>query len=216
VVDVGTHGGFVEGNAAQYTLTVPHDAYGMIVALGGDAVAVQRLDSLFMQLNAGLDQPYFYMGNEPGFVTPWQYAYAGAPWRTQDVVRRILTGVFSTAPGGLPGNDDLGAMSSWQVWAMLGMYPAIPGVGGYVLGSPTFPKVTISLAGGKTLVITGQGASATAPYVQSLSVNGKPSTSSWVPWASVAEGGTLAFTLGTTPNQAWGAAMGDRPPSAYP
>ncbi len=218
-VDVTTHNtldllgsdGFVEGNATQYTLTVQHDVPGLIAALGGDAAFIARLDALFMQLNAGLGQPYFYIGNEPGFASPWEYPFAGAPWKTQAVVRRILQGAFSTQPGGLPGNDDLGAMSSWQVWAMLGMYPVLPGVGGVVLGSPTFPKVTLALAGGP-LVILGDGAAPDAPFVQSLLVNGQPTTSSWLPWASVANGGTIEFALGNAPNMAWGAGAGDRPP----
>jgi predicted alpha-1,2-mannosidase len=215
-VDVGKNEGFIEGNATQYTFLVPHDLGGLSAALGGDAGAVKRLDSLFTQLNAGLDLPYFYMGNEPEFGTPWEYPFVGAPWRTQDVVRRILTEVFAPTPGGLPGNDDLGATSSWQVWAMLGVYPAVPGVGGFVLGSPLFPKATIALAGGKTLVITGKDAAPDAPYVQSLLVNGAPSTGTWVTWDSVAAGATLDFTLGKTPNQSFGAAPQDRPPSFYP
>jgi predicted alpha-1,2-mannosidase len=212
VADVGKNEGFVEGNATQYTFLVPHDVPGLVMALGGDTKAISRLDALFMQVNAGLDQPYFYMGNEPGFATPWQYPWAGAPWRTQAVVRTILTEAFGTSPGGLPGNDDLGAMSSWQVWAMLGLYPEVPGVGGFVLASPTFTKATITLAGGKTLVITGKNAAADAPYVQSLSVNGTPTTSTWLAWSSVAAGGTVDFTLGKT-QSTWGGGAADRPPS---
>jgi predicted alpha-1,2-mannosidase len=215
-IPVAADGDFVEGNAAQYTFVVPHDVPGLITALGGDAAAVARLDSLFTQLNAGVSAPYCYIGNEPSFGPPWAYPFAGAPWRTQDVVRRILTTAFAPTPSGLPGNDDLGAMSAWQAWAMLGMYPAIPGVGGLVLGSPTFSKATITLAGGKTLVITADGAAADAPYVQSLAVNGKPSTSTWVAWESVAGGGALAFTLGTKPSTSFGAGAGDRPPAFYP
>src|SRR5262249_30574709 len=152
---------------------VPHDMPGLIAALGGDQVAVARLDAYFTQVNAGVDQPYHYMGNEPGFGTPWLYPFAGVPWRTQALVRRILTEAYGTTPGGLPGNYDLGAMSSWQVWAMLGFYPAIPGVGGFVLGSPVFPTATLTPGGdpSKKLVITAIGAAADAPFVQSLAVN---------------------------------------------
>jgi predicted alpha-1,2-mannosidase len=216
VVDVTQNVGFVEGNATQYTFVVPHDLPGLFAALGGDTVAVARLDSLFTQLNAGVSAPYCYIGNEPSFGLPWAYPFAGAPWRTQDVVRRILTTTFDTTPSGLPGNDDLGAMSAWQAWAMLGLYPAIPGVGGFVLGSPTFSKATITLASGNTLVITAEGGAPDAPYVQSLTLNGVPSTSTWVAYDSVSGGGTLAFALGNQPNTSWGAGTGDRPPAFYP
>src|SRR5262249_56784370 len=85
--DVGKNEGFVEGNATQYTFFVPHDMAGLIAALGGDASAVARLDSLFTKVNAGLDEPYFYMGNEPEFGTPFAYAFTGAPARTAEVLR---------------------------------------------------------------------------------------------------------------------------------
>ena len=211
--DITGSSGFVEGNATQYTFAVPFDMPGLIAALGGDAAMVARLDPFFTLLNAGLELPNMYIGNEPNFATPWAYDFAGAPWQTQDVVRRILQQTFSVQSSGLPGNDDLGATSAWQAWAMLGMYPAIPALGGVVLGSPTFTKATLTLAGGKQLVVTATGAAADAPYVQSVAVNGAPSTSTWVDWSALAGGGTIDFVLGATPNQAWGSGAADRPPA---
>jgi predicted alpha-1,2-mannosidase len=211
-LDVLGTSGFVEGNATQYTFAIQHDVPGLVAAVGGDAALIARLDAFFTDVNAGLEKPNMYIGNEPNFATPWEYDFVGAPWETQAVVRRMLQQAFGTQPGGLPGNDDLGATSSWQVWAMLGMYPAIPGVGGVVLGSPTFPKATLTLAGGAQLVVLGDGAAPDAPYVQSLTVNGAPSTSTWIDWATVAGGGTIEFTLGASPNTAWGSGAGDRPP----
>ena len=211
-LDITGSSGFVEGNSTQYTFAIPHDLPGLVTALGGDGALIARLDPFFTQLNAGLKQPYFYIGNEPGFVTPWEYDFVGAPYETQAVVRRILQQTFSTQPDGLPGNDDLGALSAWQAWAMLGMYPAIPAVGGVVLGSPTFSKTTLTLAGGAKVVIVANGAAPGAPYIQSLMVNGAPSTSTWVDWSSVAAGATIEMTLGAAPNTAWGAGPGDRPP----
>jgi predicted alpha-1,2-mannosidase len=207
--------GFTEANATQETLAVTHDIPGLIAALGGDGPFIARLDALFTQVNAGLKHPFFYMGNEPGFVSPWAYAFAGAPHKTQAVVRRILAEAYGTKPNGLPGNDDLGAMSAWQAWAMLGMYPAVPGIGGVVLGSPTFPKATLRMAGGAELVITAEGAAPDAPYVQALVVNGQPSTSSWLDWNKVAGGGTIAFALGASPNTSFGAGPADRPPPSF-
>lgn len=213
--NVANTNGFVEGNATQYTFMMPQDAYGMARALGGDQTTSARLDALFTKLNAGTSEPNFYMGNEPEFGTPWLYPFVGAASKTQRVVRRIVDRVFSVTPGGLPGNEDLGATSSWLVWAELGLYPAVPGVGGFVVGSPLFPKATIALAGGKQLVITATGAADDAPYVESLSVNGKPTTKSWIDWSRVSGGGTIAFQLGKTPNTTFGSAAADRPPNAY-
>ena len=208
-----TTSGFTEGNAAQYTFMVPQDPAGLITLLGGDATTITRLDSLFSQLNAGTSQPNFYMGDEPQFATPWLYAFAGAPYKTQNIVRQILTTVYSTEPGGLPGNDDLGATSAWQVWALLGMYPAVPGSGTLVLGSPWFPKTTITLQSGKQLVITQTGGDTNSPYVQSVKIGGQSVTRSYTTWSEIQNGQTIDFVLGAAPNNTFGSAAGDRPPT---
>ncbi|MDB4995570.1 MAG: alpha,2-mannosidase [Myxococcaceae bacterium] len=211
--DSAANAGFTEGNPAQYTFFVPQDPYGLFKLLGGDAATISRLDALFVELNAGVTRPHFYMGNEPQFATPWLYAFAGAADKTQAIVRKILTSVYSTQPGGLPGNDDLGATSAWQVWALLGLYPAVPGSGTLVIGSPWFPKTTITLGSGKTLTMTAAGASQGAPYVQSLKVGGQNVTRSYVTWDEIKDGQTLDFVLGTAPNAAFGSALADRPPT---
>jgi predicted alpha-1,2-mannosidase len=202
--------GFIEGNATQYTLALSHDLPGLITLLGGDAAFIARLDPFFTQVNAGLGLPYFYIGNEPGFSTPFAYAFAGAPSRTQAVVRQVLAQAYTTQPSGLPGNDDLGAMSAWAVWAMLGMYPVVPASSTLVLTTPTFPKMTLTIAGGATVTITADNPS--APYVQSLTVDGTPTTHAWIDWSSLASGGTIQFALGANPST-WGTAQADRPPT---
>jgi predicted alpha-1,2-mannosidase len=202
--------GFIEGNATQYTLALSHDLPGLITLLGGDAAFIARLDPFFGQVNAGLAQPYFYVGNEPGFTTPWAYVYAGAPSRTQAVVKQILTQAFTTQASGLPGNDDLGAMSAFEVWAMLGMYPVVPASSTLVLASPTFPKVTLTIAGGAKITILADDPS--APVVQSLTIDGNPTTRAWVDWSALANGATLQFSMGAA-TSTWGTAQADRPPT---
>ena len=178
--------------------------------LGGDATTIARLDSLFSQLNAGTTQPNLYIGDEPQFATPWLYAFAGAPYKTQNIVRQILTTVYSTDPGGLPGNDDLGATSAWQVWALLGLYPAVPGSGTLVLGSPWFPKTTITLGNGKQLVITQTGGATNSPYVK---IGGQPVTRAYTTWNEIQNGQTIDFVLGGSPNTTLGSIATDRPPT---
>ncbi len=168
-------------------------------ALGGAQQTVARLDAFLTQVNAGTDRPYLYIGNEPGFNAPWIYPAAGQPWKTQALTRRILKEAYAPTPGSLPGNDDLGATSSWLVWAMLGAYPAVPGVGGLVLGSPVFPKTTLFLGGGKSLVITATEVSNTAIYVQSVKVNGETADPARIPWDKLAGGGTLEMQMGNSP-----------------
>jgi predicted alpha-1,2-mannosidase len=213
-IDASSGAEFREGNAFQYLFLTPQDVPGLIQLVGGDDAFIARLDALFQQLNAGTEEPYFYMGNEPGFETPWEYTYAGAAWKTQQVVNQLVTTVFTPTPDGLPGNEDLGAMSSWLVWGMLGMYPEVPGVGGFVLASPSFPKTVLTLENGKTFTLLGDNASPSTFYVQSATLNGAPQTSSWLPVSAVTAGGTLELNLGSMPGT-WASAPADRPPAIY-
>jgi predicted alpha-1,2-mannosidase len=221
--------GFEEGNAIQYTWSVPQNLRGLFDALGGNGAVVDKLTKFFAQLNAGRKQPYDWAGNEPSLGIPWEYDYAGAPWRTQDVVRRIVTSLYGPTPNGEPGNDDLGAMSSWYVWAAMGLYPETPGRGELVLASPLFPHVTVALGSGPAIVIDAPGASATTPYVQGLDLQGlAPSPGGcgptsrtgavayscpWLPATVSATGARLDFTLGASPSTTWGASSSDAPPS---
>jgi putative alpha-1,2-mannosidase len=115
-------------------------------------------------------------------------------------VRNIQTQLFTNTPGGLPGNDDAGALSSWYVFSALGLYPIVPGVGGFVLGSPLFPSATINLENGQQINIRGINASVQNPYVQGLTLNGVSTTSLWLPFSAIRNGAALVFTLGSTPS----------------
>lgn len=203
---------YTEGNGAQYTWMVPFDVGGLVTHMGGGASAQQRLDQFFTHLNAGPNAPYAWMGNEPSLAVPWEYDYTGAPWKAQDTIRRVMTRMYSDTPAGLTGNDDLGTMSAWYVWAALGMYPLIPGQAGFVLGSPLFPEVTLTI-GSHHVRIDAQGAAPGAPYVQSLKINGASDTALWLPLSTLTQAHTLTYTLSTTPNTHWGTAPTDAPPS---
>ena len=87
------------------------------------------------------------MGNEPSVEVPWEYDFAQAPSHTQEVVRSIETQLWSNTPGGMPGNDDGGEMSSWYVFATIGLYPEITATGGFVIGSPLFTSMNVGLVG---------------------------------------------------------------------
>jgi predicted alpha-1,2-mannosidase len=190
--------GFVEGNAAQYTWMVPFDYIGLFTRVGGNEAAVTRLDDFFAELNAGQNRPHAWIGNEPSLSVPWAYNFANAPSRTQAVVRRIQMELFDATPGGLPGNDDGGTTSAWYVFSALGLYPAVPGVGGFSVGSPLFQSADIHLANGQTIHITGKGAAENAPYVSVLSLDGVPHTATWIDWNRLANGANLEFMLSET------------------
>jgi predicted alpha-1,2-mannosidase len=209
-----SHKSYVEGNAVQYTWMIPHNMRTLFDRIGGNDVVVRRLDDFFKEFNAGPDRPYFFIGNEPVFPVPWAYNYAGQPWKTQHITRRVLSELFTATPGGIPGNDDLGATSSWIVFASIGMYPVTPGVGGFSLNSPLFPDIKIRMGKrGRTLQIVGDGASARSPYVQELRLNGKLYESTWLPFERISKGATLRFKLGTAPNTRWAISPSAAPPS---
>jgi hypothetical protein len=193
---------------------VPYDVRGLADAIGGDAATAARLDDHFQALNAGPSSANFYMGNEPGEEAPWTYDFIGEPFQTQSVVRQIQTQLFTDTSGGLPGNDDAGSISSWYVFSALGLYPDIPGVGGFVIGSPLFPRAKVTLETGQTLIISAANAADSNPYVQSLSVNGNATTSTWLPLDTILNSPRtrLTFTLGPTP-ASWGTGPADAPPS---
>ena len=215
-----TDDGFVEASAAVYLWMVPFDVHGLFDTLGGRAKATARLDAFFHDkdghwaltkagpLHAELD-------NEPSVATPWLYDYAGQPWKTQKAVRIVVDTIWKNAPDGIPGNDDLGEMSSWYVWAALGMYPEIPGRAELLLGSPLFPHAVVHGSGGD-VVIDAPGASAARPYVTALRVDGKPYDRPWLSPSLVEHGGRLQFELGSAPNTQWGSAVDNAPPSFPP
>lgn len=205
--------GWVEGNSAQYTWMVPFNLHGLFMAMGGNASVLKRLDTFFTDLNAGPQAPYAFLGNEPTLEVPWEYDYAGAPSKTQTIVRKAVTTLYSPGPYGLPGNEDLGEMSSWFIFATLGMYPEIPGTADLVLASPLFPLVILHRPGGQTISISAPNASVDTPYVQYLLVNGQPSSHPWLPASFIVQGGTLEYTLTSIPSPSWGSAASDAPPS---
>ncbi|MEU8331394.1 GH92 family glycosyl hydrolase [Micromonospora sp. NPDC048839] len=203
---------WAEGNSWRYTLAVPFDVRGLAAAKGGGPALNQYLDTHFATLNDVLGTGA-WMGNEPSFGAPWLYAYTGRPYKTQQVVRRVQNELFRNAPDGLPGNDDLGSMSSWYVWAALGMYPAVPGTADLVLGSPLFPQAVVTLPSGATWTINAPAAQASTPYIQSMQYNGSGWNKAYLPPAALTAGGTFDLDLAATPNTTWAAGADAAPPS---
>ena len=211
--------GFVEGSSAQYTWMASHDVPGLTSGLGGQAATIKRLDGFFHDANGnwvlnGVDDVHYNPGNEPDINAPWLYDYLGKPWQTQETVRRIVNTVYGSGTGGLPGNDDLGTMSSWYVFAALGMFPQVPSRADLVLASPLFPRAVVHRGNGATITVEAPRASADTFFVQGVKVNGSPSVKPWVSEAFVANGGTITYDLSATPNTSWGTAPADAPPQA--
>ncbi|WP_263379410.1 GH92 family glycosyl hydrolase [Granulicella paludicola] len=218
--DPASDDGFVEGSAAQYLWMVPFNVKGLFTMLGGAEKASQRLNAFFYNPDGSLAVTqsgglHAELNNEPSIETPWLFDFLGQPWKTQEAVRKVLNTIWTNSPKGMPGNDDLGEMSSWYVWSALGMYPEIPGRAELVLGSPLFPLIKIHRAAGDITVVA-HGAATDAPYVHGLEVNRKTESKTWLPESFVEHGGTITFELSATPDKKWGTDTKDAPPSFEP
>lgn len=192
---------FRESTYKNYFWMVPYDIAGLIEIIGGREKAEQRLDNFFMRLDANYNDAWFASGNEPSFHIPWVYNWVGCPHKTQSVVNRVLNEQYSSKIDGLPGNDDLGTMGAWYVFACIGLYPEIPGIGGFAINTPIFSSVKMHLKNGD---ITIKGGSEKNIYIKSLKLDGKPYDSTWIDWDKLSNGAVLEYTTSVKPDLKWG------------
>ena len=178
--------GFHEGSAWNYTFYVPHDVEGLVRLMGGRRKFVDKLQMVF---DEGLYDP----ANEPDIAYAYLFSrFRGEEWRTQLQTRRLLERHFTTAPDGIPGNDDTGTMSAWAVFTMLGLYPDCPGEPYYTLTVPTFDRAEIDTERG-TLVIDKHGEG----YIRRMTLGEKPLTRYRVSHDELLRSGKLTFELKT-------------------
>lgn len=208
--------GFVEGTGWHFFTFAPADMTWLVDNMGRERFN-QRMDEFFAYPTPGWYAQYYNPLNETDFQAPFAYHFSGRPWKSQEVVHRILRENYLDMPDGIPGNDDAGATSAWAVLSMMGLYTVDPTSLAYELIAPSFPRVVLHLDApypARTFVLTAQGGgSAATPYVQTVTVNGKPHSENWLAVEDIRRGSTVAFTLGSTPNTAWGSRPEDAPPS---
>jgi predicted alpha-1,2-mannosidase len=218
--EVNNH--YTEANAWQYSFFVPHDIAGLMQLHGGPQQFARKLDALFAapSKTTGRDQAditgligQYAHGNEPSHHMAYLYAFAGEPWKTQGMVRRIIDTQYRSGPDGLSGNEDCGQMSAWLVFSALGFYPVTPGSEDYVLTSPLFDRARIHLENGRTFTVTTRGL-ARGPYVQAMGLNTRSYERSYLSHRDIIGGGELVVALGPEPNREWGSAPSTRPRSA--
>ncbi|WP_188760944.1 GH92 family glycosyl hydrolase [Cnuibacter physcomitrellae] len=225
--------GFHEGTQWQYQWMAGQDFSGLQEKMGGTEGFLDRLDYYFdlpaLQAQPGVSPEHwaaggsdyyssigYNPGNEPTIMNPWLYSSAGEPWKVNDVLAANLNR-FPDTPGGGVGNDDLGTMSSWYVFATLGFEPIVPGSGILAFNAPRVQAATVRV-GDSTLTISAPGATESTPsYIRSLSVDGVDHTATWADVDQLADGGSLVFGLtsdaAAAPTLTWGTAVADRLPS---
>ncbi|WP_245787374.1 GH92 family glycosyl hydrolase [Amycolatopsis saalfeldensis] len=225
---------FHEQNASQYQWLVPQDPAGLVGLLGGSDRTTARLNDFFAYNDLLADPagtarktwvsgPYDYYdstkynpNNEPNLVAPYLYAWTGQPGNTATVVKAQET-LYTNTPGGIPGNDDMGEMSSWYVMSSLGLYPTTSGANFDVLTTPQFPAAQVRIGDygrtqGGTLTISAPGTSMSNRYIASAAVNGRAWGKAWVGQADIAHGGRIDYGLSAKPT-AWATNTKDAPPS---
>ncbi|SZF05428.1 unnamed protein product [Blumeria hordei] len=199
-----------ESSIWEYSFFVPHDQATLISMFGGPSTFVKRLDYLH-------DNNITYIGNEPSFLTVFQYHYAGRPALSAKRAHFYIPAFFKITPDGLPGNDDSGAMGSFVAFSMMGLFPN-PGQNVYLIIPPFFQSVSItSPVTGKTATIKNINFDPTYNniFIQSATLDGMPYTKNWIDHSFFTEGKELILTLGPQ-ESTWGTNILDLPPSLGP
>lgn len=200
---------FTEANSWQYSFYMPQDINGYLEMIGGKEKLELKLDQLFSESTqttgreqsdiTGLIGQYAH-GNEPSHHIAYLYNFAGAAYKTQAMVHRIMNEMYRNAADGLEGNEDCGQMSAWYVLSALGFYPVTPGTTDYIIGTPLFSSATIHLENGKTFLINAENVSDKNYYIQSLAVNDKIHVTSSLSHFDIVNGGAMDFNMGDRPS----------------
>jgi predicted alpha-1,2-mannosidase len=209
---------FTEGNSWHYTWSVFHDIQGLIGLMGGEKQFVAMLDSVFVVPPVFDDSYYgfpiheiremqimnmgnYAHGNQPIQHMVYLYNYAGESYKTQYWVREIMNRLYTPAPDGYCGDEDNGQTSAWYVFSAMGFYPVCPGTNQYVIGAPLFRKITLALENGNTIVIQAPGNNEANRYIQSVSLNGKAWSGTWLDHDELMKGAVIDFNMADSPNK---------------
>ena len=215
---------YYEGGRWNYSFRILHDMQARIELAGGDERFLALLDSFFgygadpvkqvgerpsvEELAAGYALNRFEgLNNEPDMEVPWAYHYVGRPDRTAEVVHAAMQQQFGLGRGGLPGNDDSGGLSSWYVWASLGLFP-VAGQSLYLINAPSFAHVPDPASAAPSWRSTTEGfvepePDGPAQYVQSVTLQRRAAGAELADRPRAAPRRHAAIRLGPKPSD-WG------------
>ncbi|KAI3536102.1 glycosyl hydrolase family 92 [Colletotrichum filicis] len=196
-----------EASIWQYQFIVPHSTSTLIDLMGGDDAFVSRLNYFHAS-------PLADISNEPVFLTVYLYHYAGRPGLSAERIHKYIPSAFNSSRGGLPGNDDSGAMGAFLAFSVMGLFP-VAGQNVYLITPPFFEEVSVnSPVTGKnaTIKCVGFDPAYKNIYVQSAKLDGEAYTKSWIGHEFFSQGKSLELTLGDKESD-WGKSKEARPPS---
>lgn len=219
---------FTEGNSWHYTWSVFHDPQGLIDLMGGSREFVKMLDSVFAMPPLFDDSYYggviheiremqimnmgqYAHGNQPIQHMIYLYNYAGEPWKAQYWVREVMDKLYTPTPDGYCGDEDNGQTSAWYLFSALGFYPVCPASNEYVIGSPLFRKMTVTLENGRRIEIAAPENSVRNRYISRITLNGKDHPKNFFTHEALMQGATINISLSDTPNRLRGTEKEDFP-----
>lgn len=198
--------GLYQGTRWQYRWAAPQYIDKMIEWVGQD--------SLRSQLTYFFDHHLYNQGNEPDIHVPYLFNRLGAPEKTQQIVRSLMTEpmihkyggnsefktpylgkAFKNAPEGYSPemDEDDGTMSAWYVFGAMGFYPLLVGDEYYDLTSPLFDRVLLRLTNGNVLTIQTEGRKKKDAPIKSIHFNGKKIADYRISHNELIKGGELIY-----------------------
>jgi predicted alpha-1,2-mannosidase len=196
---------FTEGNSWQYTWFVPQNPEDLVSMMGGKENFIRRLDSLFNtseKVQGAEASPdisgmvgQYAQGNEPSHHVAYLYNVVGEQEKTQEIIHRICTTLYSNKPDGLCGNEDCGEMSAWYVFSTMGFFPMNPADGLYQIGTPAFNKLSINVPGGKVFTVTTENLTDKNFYIKSVTLNGEPLDRTYITHQEILDGGEMHIVM---------------------
>ena len=204
--EVMKNNGLYQGTRWQYRWAAPQYIDKMIEWVGQD--------SLRLQLTYFFDHHLYNQGNEPDIHVPYLFNRLGAPEKTQQIVRSLMTEpmihkyggnsefktpylgkAFKNAPEGYSPemDEDDGTMSAWYVFGAMGFYPLLVGDEYYDLTSPLFDRVLLRLTNGNVLTIQTEGRKKKDAPIKSIHFNGKKIADYRISHNELIKGGELIY-----------------------
>ena len=204
-------GGYYEGDYVHYSFRLLHRMKERIDLCGGPAQFEQMLDRFFgygaepvRQISREMSQRqgeslgrFDGLNNEVMMETPFAYHFVGRPDKTNEVVHGIRKYHFYPSPGGLVGNDDSGALTSWYIWNALGLFPMV-GNGLFFVSLPLWDRSEITNCGFHIRKIEKSHEGGEPIYPEQIILNGTKLDRSYVYAHEVLAGGHLEIHLADT------------------